>query len=74
MRDMGDLGWHPPSPEGLSHPDELLAVFNKCEIAAEIGFKGRNEELHREALVAMRNTFLTVLAQLHDERGDRPGT
>lgn len=70
---MGDLGWHPPSPEGLSHPDELFAVFVKCEIAAEIGFTGRNKELHREALVAMRNAFLAVLAQLLDERGHRPG-
>ena len=45
-----DLGWYQPSPEGASHPDEILSQFAKVSAILEAAFENGDRELFDAAL------------------------
>jgi hypothetical protein len=52
--------WVPPSPEGLSHPDELINVHGRCTAALQFAFETQNRELFDESLKALQTAFAAV--------------
>ena len=63
---MSHLGWYPPSPEGASNPDEILAQYARVSVILEQAFVDQDRELFDHAREAADSLVAHAVGLLKD--------